>query len=158
MLNNEAGRNYVVLACRLWGIPRPGVAGASSVPAAQRERRVEHEEGGGTEYENGINIPMPKGRLHYGNRFGHGFFCLGLTTKKGNVLFIMRMCVFITPLCNLRCIMMSMFFFILFFWCSKSFQYTALRCNVWISLLAFGQFILWCFWSDENPGREWWVQ
>lgn len=23
MLNNEAGQNYVVLACRLWGIPRP---------------------------------------------------------------------------------------------------------------------------------------
>lgn len=23
MLNNEAGQNYVVLACKLWGIPRP---------------------------------------------------------------------------------------------------------------------------------------
>lgn len=39
--------------------------------------------GGQTEYENGINVPTPKGRLHCGNPFGHASLCLGPTTKRG---------------------------------------------------------------------------
>lgn len=65
----------------------------------------------------------------------------GTNNKKKKVLFIMEIGVFITPWWNLRCIMLFFFFS-----CSKSFQYSALRCNVSIILLTLGQFSV-CFWE-----------
>lgn len=43
MLNNEAGQNYVVLASRLWGIPRPQTSPGLLLCACCSERA----EGGG---------------------------------------------------------------------------------------------------------------
>lgn len=36
---------------------------------------------GGAEYENGINVPIPKGRLQHGKPFGFAVLCL-LQQKK----------------------------------------------------------------------------
>lgn len=38
------------------------------------------------EYENGINVSIPKGRLQHGKPFGFAFLCL-LRQKKGGVHF-----------------------------------------------------------------------
>lgn len=39
MLNNEAGQNYVALACGLWGIPRPQSSPGLLLGAHCSERR-----------------------------------------------------------------------------------------------------------------------
>lgn len=66
MLNNEAGQNYVVVASAALGYSRPlAVTGASSEGGEGLVGEVSWG-GGGFEYENGINVPTPKGRLHRG--------------------------------------------------------------------------------------------
>lgn len=65
MLNNEAGQNYVVLACKLWGIPRPVRSSEGSEP--KWEWLHSWGEGVDAEYENGINVARPKGRSQCGN-------------------------------------------------------------------------------------------
>lgn len=70
MLNNEAGQNYVVLACKLWGIPRLVCSSEGSKLSGSGWIGKWGAAGGGAEYENGINVPIPKGVLQHGKPFG----------------------------------------------------------------------------------------
>lgn len=103
MLNNEAGQNYVVVASAALGYSRPlTVARASFNTASSSEGEEGLVEGGGFEYENGINVPTPKGRLHHDKpppAPSPLSLCLWLTTQKKGAPFIHRrnVCFYCSP-------------------------------------------------------------
>lgn len=140
MLNNEAGQNYVVPACRLWGIPRPRSRPGLLLLCACCSEGAEGWAKWGWALNMKMELIYPHPKVDY-NPFGHAFLCLGLTTKRGAFYSSWKLVFLLLPGGIWDVLCCSLFFFS---WWSRSFQYSALRHNVSIILLMFGQFIV-CF-------------